>query len=204
MSVSFIEFFVEEPSAEAALRILVPKILGIAETSFDVHAFAGCDDLLARLPDRLSGYARWLPDDWRIVILLDEDRQDCRARKRRVEAIVRSAGLRARSAGRGAVPQVLTRLAIEELEAWYFGDIEALRAAYPRVSGGLQRKAAFRNPDAVRGGTWESLERVLQRAGYHEGGLAKIRLAREVAPHMDPSRNRSRSFQVFRDGLRAL
>ena len=204
MSVSFIEFFVEEPSAEVAVRIVVPKILGVDERSFDVHSFAGKSDLLSQLPDRLNGYAHWLPTDWRIVILLDEDRQDCMRLKRKVEKMARDAGLEPKRRGQAAAFQVLTRFAIEELEAWYLGDVAALCAAYPGFPGTLHKRAAFRNADAIAGGTWERLEQVLQRIGYHEGGLAKIQLARDVTPHMDPAENRSRSFQVFRDGLRAL
>ena len=41
-------------------------------------------------------------------------------------------------------------------------------------------------------------------AKYHPGGLEKIRAAREISNHMDPDRNRSRSFQVFRDALRSI
>ncbi|WP_410250836.1 hypothetical protein [Sodalinema sp.] len=53
----------------------------------------------------------------------------------------------------------------------------------------------------MQGGTWETLEKVLQRGGYHKGGLEKLRAAREIAPHMNPSVNRSRSFQVFYKSL---
>lgn len=33
--------------------------------------------LLARLPERLRGYASWLPDTWRIVVIVDRDDADC-------------------------------------------------------------------------------------------------------------------------------
>jgi hypothetical protein len=33
----------------------------------------------------------------------------------------------------------LNRIAVEELEAWFFGDIEALRAVYPKLSATLGR-----------------------------------------------------------------
>lgn len=55
---------------------------------------------------------------------------------------------------------------------------------------------------AIKGGTWERLEQVLSR--YHAGGLQKLRAAEEIAQHMEPDRNRSKSFQVFRDALRDL
>ena len=100
--------------------------------------------------------------------------------------------------------QVSVRLAIEELEAWFFGDTGALCSAYPGLPVSLASQAPYRDPDAIRGGTWEALERELQKAGYHQGGLAKIKAAREISFYMDPARNRSRSFQVFRDGLIGL
>ena len=56
----------------------------------------------------------------------------------------------------------------------------------------------------IIGGTWETLERVLQRAGHYSGGLSKIELARTMAAHMDPARNTSASFNCFAEGLAAL
>ena len=96
---------------------------------------------------------------------------------------------------------VANRLAIAELEAWYFGDWDAVRAAYPKVSATVSSKANYHNPDDIAGGAWEAFERVLQRAGYFAGGLRKVEAARAVADHMVPSRNVSRSFRAFRDVL---
>ncbi|NWF60483.1 MAG: DUF4276 family protein [Fischerella sp.] len=98
---------------------------------------------------------------------------------------------------------VLHRIAIEELESWFFRDVPAIRAEYERIPDSLLQKARFRNPDAIKGGTWEQLDRILKKYGY-ETGLQKIDFAQKVAPHMDVENNLSRSFQVFRDGLRAM
>jgi hypothetical protein len=76
-----------------------------------------------------------------------------------------------------------------------------LHSAYPRISLHLGDKARYRDPDAVIGGTWEALERELKRVGYFTGGLNKISAAREISKFMAPERNRSRSFQIFRQGL---
>lgn len=196
-----IEFLLEEASAEAALRNIVPKILGPG-VSFGLHPYQGKRDLLSKLPARLRGYRRWLPPDWRIVVLLDADRKDCRALKARLEREAEKAGWTTKSgAPAGGGFDVLNRLAVEELEAWFFGDIVALKAAYSRIKLNLARKARYRDPDAIRGGTWEALERELQRRGYFAGGLPKIRAAREISAQMEPERNRSRSFRVFRQGL---
>ena len=199
-----IEFLVEEPSAEAALRNIVPGIAGPGH-SFVVHPHQGKPNLLRSLPGRLRGYASWLPRDWRIVVLVDRDRQECHELKGELEQMARDAGLLTRTAT--PLPsrfQVINRIAIEELEAWFFGDADAIRAAYPGVPRTFERRSAYRQPDAIGGGTWEALERLLQRAGYFRGGLAKIEAATAISGHMDPGRNRSRSFCVFRDALAAL
>ena len=50
-----IDFFVEEPSAEAALGNLLPRILP-PEVAFEIRNFQSKDTLLKELPKRLSGY----------------------------------------------------------------------------------------------------------------------------------------------------
>ena len=199
-----VELLVEERSAEAALANLLPRILPPA-TTWRIHPFRGKSDLLGHLPQRLRGYRSWIPAAWRIVVLVDEDRQGCIELKGKLDGMAQEAGLTTRStAGEGGRFEVLDRLAIEELEAWFFGDVEALVAAYPGVPATLAERASFRDPDAIRGGTWEALERVLRRAGYHRTGLPKVEAARRISAGMDPDRNRSGSFGHFRDGLRAL
>ena len=195
-----VEVLVEEPSTEAALSFLLPRILP-ANTTWVVHPHRGKKDLLDKLPSRLRGYSRFLPPDWRLLVLIDEDRQDCRALKRHLDRRARDAGLRLARGSGGEPIQVLNRIVVEELEAWFFGDIEAIRTAYPGVPATLANRAPYRDPDAVAGGTWEALERVLKQAGHHRSGLRKGEAARAIAEHMDPARNRSRSFGHFRDGL---
>lgn len=198
------EVLVEEPSAEAALHIIIPRIVG-PDVSFTIHPFQGKPDLLRKLPERLQGYSHWLPVDWRIVVLMDVDDADCHQQKAQLETIAQAAGLSTRATSAAdASFQVLNRLAIEELEAWFFGDAAAIRAAYPGVSASLAQQQRYRNPDAIRGGTWEALERVLQRAGHHPGGLNKVEAARAIAHHLEPERNRSHSFQIFCQGLKDL
>ncbi len=202
MSVEHVEILVEEPSMEAALRPLLPKVLG--STSFQVYPSQGKHDLLKRLEERLRGYSRWLPANWRIMVVVDRDNDSCRNVKTDLENKAARAFLTTRSATSGGRYQVVNRLAIEELEAWYFGDWDAVRAAYPKAPPTIPSRAKYRNPDTIRGGTWEALERILQRAGYFRGGLRKIEAARAVAPHMTPEQNRSKSFQVFHAALREM
>lgn len=204
MTVEHVELLVEEPSMETALRLLLPKVLH--RISFEIYPYQCKDELLQRLPERLRGYARWMPTDWRIVVVVDRDDQVCEGLKTKLEQMARRAGLVTRTQARTAnIPYVVVnRIVVEELEAWYFGDWAAVRAAYPCVSKTLPAQEKYRDPDAISGGTWEALERILKRKGYFLGGLRKIEAARTIAPHMDPGRNRSRSFQVFCEALREM
>ena len=187
---------VEEPSMEMALEQLLPRMLAWAD--FQIIRFQCKDDLLKNLPDRLRGYSQWLPANWVILVLVDRDDDDCRVLKQAMEKMAEDARLLSKTlAGHGQPFQVANRIAVEELEAWFFGDWTAVQAAYPRVSASQVSKQSFRDPDAVLGGTWEALERVLKKAGYFKTGLRKMECAKQVAQHMEPARNASRSFQAF-------
>jgi len=200
MSDSHLEFLVEEPSMEIFLRALLPRCLP-STCTFEVHPFQGKTDLLGKLQNRLRAYAHWLPEDWRIVVVVDRDGDDCHALKRALENMSAAAGLRTRSGAGGAPWQVVNRIAIEELEAWYFGDWQAVAAAFPRVPRTIPQKPSYRDPDAIQGGTWEAFERVLQRSGYFKTGLRKIEAARAIGAQIDPERNRSRSFTKFHEAV---
>jgi len=196
-----LEVIVEERSAAVALERLLPKI--VPGVPYEIREFAGKTTLLKKLPDRLAGYAtriKW--ESLRIVILVDRDNDDCRVLKRKLDEMAEAAGFSISDATGGVY--LLNRIAIEELEAWFFGDVPALVCAFPKVSPSLGSNARFRDPDAITGGTWEALERILKDRGYHRSGLRKVEAAAEIAVHMDVENNRSKSFQVFRDGVRRL
>lgn len=194
----------EEPSMEAFLHSLLPRVLPAGRT-FEVHPFQGKDDLMSKLEARLRAYAQWLPGDWRVLVIVDRDDEDCRTLKARLETISARAGLvtrtQARSAGRNDW-QVVNRIAVEELEAWYFGDWSAVQTVYPRLPDGIPKSRGFRDPDAIAGGTWEAFERVLQRHGYFSAGLAKIQAARAIGRHIDPASSRSTSFLALHAALK--
>jgi hypothetical protein len=197
MAISHLEVIVEEPSMETALRQLLPGMLG-DEITFDVYPHQGKSELLDRLPDRLRGYSRFIPDGWKILVVVDRDDEVCEQLKEKLEQMAFQSGLATRSAN----PEkyvVVNRIAVEELEAWYFGDWEAVREVYPKLPSTVPNKAGYRNPDQIAGGTWEAFERVCQKAGYFKNGLRKIEAATMIAPKMVPSRNTSHSFQALRD-----
>ena len=185
---------------EAFLNAWLRRALPEGST-FVISAYRGKLALLRKLENRLRGYATWLPADHRIVVVVDRDDDECHELKSRLEQLCKDAGLRSRRAAGDADWQVVTRIAIEELEAWYFGDWQAVRRAYPRVSPDIPRRARYRDPDAIRGGTCEACERVMNGYGYFKEGLAKVEAAAAIGEHIEPMRNRSHSFAVFRDAI---
>lgn len=202
-----LDFYVEEPSAEAALKQLVPAILGKQAEQFEINIFAfnGKQALLKKLPNRLKSYQTWFKADkalsLKIIVLLDRDNDDCSELKEKLNKLAEDAGLVTRTV-HAEQYHVINRIVIEEIEAWFFGDVAAICQAYPSVPASLANRAKYRDPDAIRGGSWEQLEVVLRKE--HPGGLEKIRAAKEISQHMNPDNNRSKSFQLFRDTLRSI
>ncbi|MEH2025529.1 hypothetical protein [Nostoc sp.] len=78
------------------------------------------------IPDRMKAYANFVPDDWRIVILVDEDRSDCQELKKKLcdaSSVV--------TKHKGNI--VLHKIAVEELESWFIGDVTAIRAESKKI-----------------------------------------------------------------------
>jgi hypothetical protein len=200
--IEHVEVIVEEPSMEALLQVLLPRIL--EETTFKVHVHQGKPDLLQRLPQRLAGYSRWLPETWRVLVVVDRDDDDCKKLKRQLDGMAVSAKLGTPRSPKRGRSQAISRIAIEELEAWYFGDWNSVTTAYPKISANVPNRSGFRDPDAIKGGTCEAFERIAQRSGYFENGLRKIEAARCIAAHMRPEKNTSHSFRVLRATLEAF
>ena len=140
MPASRLEFHVEERSMQAFLAAWLPRFLPEG-CGFGIFSYQGKDALLRKIGDRLKGYAKWMPTEYRIVVIVDRDEDDCAKLKSTLEQICDAAGLRSRRAAGGPDWQVVTRIAIEELEAWHFGGWTAVCAAYPCVSANIPRHA---------------------------------------------------------------
>jgi len=199
-----LEFLLEERSMEAFLRAWLPHFLEGTETSFETYRFQGKLDLLRKLENRLQGHANWLPENYRIVIVVDHDNEDCASLKVHLEEACTAVGLRSRRQARQAgcgIWQAVTRIVIEKLGAWYFGEWEAVRQAYPDAPEHVTKRAAFREPDAITR-TWDRFEKLLREHGYFEGGLRKVDAARAIGAYMDVERSRSHSFKCFAAAIR--
>jgi hypothetical protein len=136
-------------------------------------------------------------------VLIDRDQDDCLKLKNSLEGMARTAGVftktRPDEAGNFSVAN---RIVVEELEAWFLGDQEALNQAFPKL--GKAQLKPIQNSDNIRGGTWEALHRRLKDGGVHRSTYLKIEAARLIALQMEVGRNRSRSFHAFVAAARAL
>ena len=173
-------FFLEEPSMKAFLEELLPRLF--SGLSFLCIPHEGKDDLEKSLSRKLNGWN--VPGD-RFCIVRDSDGADCVAIK---------SGLRKRC--EAANRDALIRIVCQELEAWYFGDPEALATGFDREDlARIGRRRRFRDPDEISKPS-SALEKLIPEFG-------KISGARIMGRHLTRDNN-SRSYRVFLEGVERL
>ncbi|CAM2754238.1 DUF4276 family protein [Skermania piniformis] len=203
MAVSHLELLVEDRSTATVMKIIIPRIA--PDLSFAVRSFDGKTDIEKKLTTTLRGlrsHVRRL--DGAVVVVVDRDIEDCRKLRSRIARRAEDAEWSTSERPRHDAPTVMVRIAVEELEAWFLGDVSAICSAYPRVNPKIHlARSKLRAPDDVVGAA-DELERILNKAGYHKGRLVKTTAAADIAAHMDVENNHSPSFRAFRDGVRRL
>jgi hypothetical protein len=180
-------FLLEEPSMKLLLEGLLPRLMPgwVAGEHFLCVAHQGKSDLDLSIPRKLKAWQ--FPAD-RFVILRDNDAADCKVVLKKIKALCTVAGR----------PDTLVRLACQELEAWYLGDLDAVASAFdhPKANTpGLRKKYA--DPDG-----WQKPSVEIQRLvpGFQKGAGA-----RAMAQHLrDPGYNRSHSYGKFVTGLQRV
>ncbi|MBF0141892.1 MAG: DUF4276 family protein [Magnetococcales bacterium] len=196
---------VEEHSMDLALQSLLPRIID-NRAKWKIINHGSKSQLLKNISQRLEGYKDMArTKDLGILILVDRDREDCHELKEKLERMASNKGLatKKRPDYHGHF-LVVNRVVVEELEAWFFGDIDAVRKGYPRIPATFGNNKKYQDPDAIRGGTWEALHREMKKAGYFKDHFPKHDVARNISANMVPSNNISSSFQAFKSGLEAL
>lgn len=153
------------------------------------------EGLLDQLPAKLRAYGRSLnPATDRVLVLVDADDDPCLELKQRLLDVLEGCDPR---------PVVLFRLAIEETEAFYLGDPQAIRRAFPQARARLRRRMASYEQDSICG-TWELFQRVIGNPIED-----KVEWAERIAPHLGivwqgVNANRSPSFRQLCEGLLRL
>lgn len=178
-------FLLEEPSAQAMLEGILPRLLHLDRVAIRFIVFDGKQDLEKQLVRKLKGY---LAPNAKFVVLRDKDACDCHAIKSELTAKCEEADK----------PEALVRIACHHLESWYLADLAAVEAGL-ELSGltSRQGQAKFRAPDRLANAEQELGK--LTRSSYQ-----KIAGSRSISPHMRLDNTRSHSFAVFITGLRRL
>jgi hypothetical protein len=174
---------VEEPSIEEVTKVIVRR-LGI-ENQVKIIPHDGKNDLEKSFPRKIVNWQN--PQRTRFVICRDNDGSDCALLKEKL---------------RNLLPQITQhefklRLVMNELEAWYLGDLEALRKA-GLISQGFvdqnRNKKKFRSPENLLNAKQE-FKRLVKTGG-------QITLARTIAPHLELQNERCNSFKHFVAAIR--
>ncbi len=212
------EILVEDISGKKMLDILVPMVIGDAHT-FRVYAYKGVGRipknmnvsvdaskrmLLNNLPRLLRGYGQAFanyPDDYSVAVIVVCDLDDKALQAFRGELL---------SILNTCVPKPKTHfcIAIEEGEAWFLGDIPAIKEAYPDARDAVLD--GYINDSIC--GTWERLADAIYKggsakliaAGWQAVGAEKSRWAEEITPYMRIEENVSPSFNYFKEKLEGL
>ena len=208
------EILVEDQSGKKALDILVPKLIGTADT-FRVHPYKGVGRvptsmrdpseaskriLMDNLPKLLQGHGRnqagrrGFPET--VILVCDLDEKCLKQFLFELNGILNRCDPK---------PETRFCIAIEEGEAWFLGDIEAVKAAYPRAKDEVLR--SYRNDSIC--GTWERLADAvcpggalsLSARGWQAIGAEKTKWAEQIAPYMNVQKNNSPSFRYFVDKI---
>jgi hypothetical protein len=209
------EILVEDISGKIALEILVPKIINTEQHTFIIHHYKGIGRipknitsssdpkkriLLDQLPRLIQGYGKILSYFPAILIIIcDLDDRCLSTFRKELLELVNSCDPK---------PKTQFCIAIEEGEAWYLGDLAAVKAAYPSAK---QAVLNLYTNDSICG-TWEKLAdavfsggvQKLSKLGWQGIGKEKATWAEKISPIMDIDNNQSPSFCYFRDQLRRL
>lgn len=208
------EILVEDLSGKVALDILVRKIIGEDHTC-NVKSYKGVGRipvkmnasvdaskriLLANLPRLLAGYGKsWKEYPAVVIIVCDLDDKCLKSFRDELINLLNACNPR---------PETRFCIAIEESEAWFLGDIPAIKKAYPKAKDTMLN--AYVSDSTC--GTWERLADAVYRGGsqhlsslgWHVVGAEKSAWAENITPHMDLDNNTSPSFNYFLGKLREL
>jgi hypothetical protein len=208
------EILVEDQSGKVALDILIPKIISDKHT-FDVKSYKGVGRipvkmnnsvdaskriLLSNLPRLLAGYGKsWQDYPAVVIVVCDLDDKCLKSFRNELIALLNACN---------PAPETRFCIAIEEGEAWFLGDISAIKKAHPKAKDAVLK--TYIN-DSVYG-TWEKLadavykggSQGLSSQGWQTVGAEKSEWSEKITPYMDVDNNTSPSFNYFLEQLRKL
>ncbi|MEQ9549988.1 MAG: DUF4276 family protein [Coleofasciculus sp. G3-WIS-01] len=169
------------------LEEILPKLIPNHITYICI-THQGKQDLAESIPRKIKAF-QFSPST-EFVIVHDQDSNDCKKLKTELLKICQTAGK----------PDAMIRIICHELESWFLGDLAAVEKAYnlkPHSLSQKQTQNKYRDPDRLNSAK-EELRKLLP-AGYYPGTHSK-----EIAPHLSLTDNKSRSFQIFCEGIQKI
>jgi len=190
-----LEILLEEQSMANTLNPVLEQMAAELAFTWKLHPYQGKKDLLGKLPKLFFAYSRWIPANYRFLVVIDQDQDDCITLKQKILEMAARAGLG---------DFILVRVVVPMLESWFLGDAVALERAFPRLQRQrIDSKAAYRQPEQ-RSNPADDLDRELKEAGYNSGYL-KLQHSTEIAPYLRlQGENKARSFNVTLQGIENL
>jgi len=185
-----LHIFTEEASFKLMTDYIVPQLLPEG-VNFRVYTHQGKQDLEKALESTVPRISR-MPGS-HILITRDKDTADCRHLKNKLLKLIEE---------KCQCPY-LVRIICHELECWYLGDLQAIKAAYPRFAPDKHiNSSVFRNVDNIQNAPEKILNIVpeLNKREY----LPKLEFSRKVAAHLSVKRNTSTSFRHFVSAVKRL
>lgn len=179
-------FLLEERSAEAMLRTLLPRILN-TDIQFRCIPFEGKQDLKKQMVRKIRAYQN---ENARFIVLRDQDSHpDCKAVKRKLIELCEISG---------KAPKCLVRIACKELETFYLADLQAVENALGMKGlSRSQKSKKFREPDRL--GSPSKELKTLTNDRYE-----KIAGSRAIGKHLQLDNSRSPSFSSLLSAIRRL
>jgi hypothetical protein len=179
-------FLLEEPSMKTVLDTILPKLIS-EHISYICIAHQGKQDLTKSIPNKIKAFS--FSPDTKFVVVHDQDSHDCKQLKADLLQLCQQAGK----------PDVMIRIICHELESWFLGDLAAVEQAYKLKPQSLSKKQGqnkFRNPDRLNSAK-EELKKLVSE--YYPGTHSQ-----KIAPYLSLTDNKSRSFQVFLEGINKI
>lgn len=146
--------------------------------------------VLDLLPATLRAYAESCDDDEAVLVLVDADDDNCKQLLQKLRDLASAMCPKLR---------VVFRIAIEETEAFYLGDLRAIKAAFPDAD--IERARRLKPDSLPEKGTAETFAEIVG-----DDALRKVEWAELMGPRLTtrPEQSRSHSFRKLHAGIQRL
>jgi hypothetical protein len=172
--------FTEEKSLEICLDNLLPKIISNRSEQIKIRSHCGKEDLKKALKTALPTISK--SQGVKILITIDQDKDDCKNLKKELQKIIQEK----------CHCDYKIRIICQELESWFFGDLNAVSLAYPRFKFEQHRnKSRPKNVDEIDKPSKE-LVKILEK--IYSKKISKRELCEKISPLLNIAQNTSNSF----------